>query len=92
MRTENAFAQIENLFLNREEFFQWLINLPHVRKEYIESKKVQTIEYKINSFRLATKINQFGRNNKRLRSENVVYKEDCKDALAAGLLPVFNFV
>lgn len=92
MKTENAFVRVENLCLSRNEFFQWLINLPHVRKEYIESKKIQTIEYKINSYRLAIKVNYFGRNNTRLRSEDTVFPETCKEAMAMKLIPVFTFV
>lgn len=94
MRTEGMFARIENLTLTRDEFFEWLVQLPHVRKEFIESKRIQTIEYWINCHRLATKIREFARSNARvpLRTEKVVYPEACKEALAMSLIPPFNFV
>lgn len=65
--------------------FHWLISQPHVRKEIISSKRVQTIEYWINAFRIACKVRVFSR-GKCIQTDVHYYPETVKQAQAMGLL------
>lgn len=70
------------------ERFYFIINQSGIRKEFIESKRTQTIEYWINSYRVACKFRQFTR-NKCTSTEHFIYLETVKQAQALGLLPAF---
>ena len=70
------------------EKFMFIINQNGIRKEFMESKRTQTIEYWINSYRVACKFKQFTRGRISF-SQAYVYPETVKLAQENGLLPDF---
>lgn len=85
------FAVVNGTTLTEDAFFTWLIFQQGVRKEYTESKRIQTIEYKTNSLCLCLCVKTFSHGHC-LRSERFVNKEECKEAKAMKLIPEFTFI